>query len=84
MRLKKSEMKKWLTWLADYAPVCQACNKQQAVEAHHLYYGAYKNDTLLISVCRDCHNWCHANKKISQKRFDKTVKTNWEKYKEMK
>lgn len=80
MRLKPYGFKKWATWLANHASTCQICGRAKAVEAHHVIYGAYKDDTRLISVCRECHMWCHANKKESQSKYSDLAKKNWELY----
>jgi len=40
MRMARNDMGEWVRWLAGYAPVCQVCNAQRAIEAHHLYFGA--------------------------------------------
>lgn len=79
MRLSRHNFSKWSAWLANHAPICQICGRTKAVEAHHVLYGAYKDDSTLISVCRPCHMWCHANKKESQKYWG-LAKKNWETY----
>ena len=81
--MARNDMGEWVRWLAGYAPVCQVCNAQRAIEAHHLYFGCYgadKDDTRLLSVCRECHMWCHRNKKLSQARFGALAIDNWETY----
>lgn len=53
-------------------PMCQAhiqgiCTNQ-ATECHHKYSGKDRNqyfvdETTWIAICRNCHNWIHANSK---------------------
>ena len=49
-------------------PICWHCDKQQAVDIHHIIakkMGAVKNNRLnridnLFPLCRDCHNQAHS------------------------
>lgn len=73
-------------FLAETYPACQICGWRRAVEAHHVVYGCYganKDDRKQISVCRECHLWCHANKHESIEKFESLADENWEKYKQI-
>ena len=83
LRLSKKEYQRYVAWLNYTFKVCQICNQKQAQDAHHLRFGCYgadKDDTSLITVCRDCHEWCHQNKHESQEKYEHIAKNNWEKY----
>jgi len=83
MKLSKKALKQYKAYLAQEYPLCQICNQKQAQDAHHLRFGCYgagKDDTSLIAVCRKCHEWSHANKHESQERYEHIAKENWEKY----
>lgn len=53
-RLPKSQFDKYLSHLVAKEPNCQICHSK-AIEAHHLLFGAYKDDRTLTTVCRLCH-----------------------------
>ena len=79
MRLSKAEFEKFKNFLAYEHPMCQICGAQ-AVEAHHVIYGCYKDDRKQISVCRACHQWCHAHKKKSIEKYERIADENWAEY----
>ena len=82
-KLSKTALKRYKQWLALKYPICQICNQKQAQDAHHLRFGCYgadKDDTSLIAVDRECHEWCHQNKHESQEKYEHIAKENWEKY----
>ena len=63
MRMNKKEIKAYMLWVVnERAPVCQRCGAQTQ-DAHHVAYGAYKDDRYLVALCRPCHQWAHANKR---------------------
>jgi len=83
MKLSKPALRRYVAWLALEHPICQICNKRPSVDAHHLIFGCYgadKNDTKLIAVCRKCHEYCHANKHESQHKYLEIANSNWSKY----
>lgn len=64
---------------------CQICHKEHIADFHHLFYGSYgadKDDRTLIGVCRECHEWCHANKVKSQERYEHIAQDNWRYFQE--
>lgn len=64
MRLPKKEVITHMRWTVNtYA--CQRCGAS-ADDAHHVTYGAYKDDRYLVALCRPCHEWAHKNKKEGQ------------------
>ena len=82
-KLSKPALKKYRQWLALEYPLCQICHKQPIADAHHLLFGCYgadKDDSSQIAVCRDCHNYCHANKKESQDKYLEIAKNNFKRY----
>lgn len=82
-RLSKKENENFREFLAETYPACQICGWRRAVEAHHVVYGCYganKDDRKQISVCRECHDWCHANKKESIEKFESLADENWREY----
>jgi hypothetical protein len=86
MKLSKNKLKNYQMYLADKYPLCQiratGCTVQ-VQDTHHLFYGCFgadKDDTSLICVCRNCHEWAHKNKKLSQKVFSNRVKKNWDNF----
>lgn len=82
-RLSKQENENFREFLAETYPACQICGWRRAVEAHHVVYGCYganKDDRKQISVCRECHLWCHANKKESIEKFESLADENWREY----
>ena len=82
-RLSKKEYRRYVAWLNYTFKVCQICNQKQAQDAHHLRFGCYgadKDDTSLIAVCRDCHNWCHKNKQESKDKYKDIASSNWRSY----
>lgn len=78
-KLSKTQFDKYLSHLVNKEPNCQICHSK-AVEAHHLIFGAYKDDKTIISVCRECHQWCHANKHESIEKFMHIAQENWKAY----
>jgi len=82
-KLSMYEYNEFRIFVATMHPECQVCGKQ-AHDLHHLRYGRYgadKDDRSLLSVCRDCHLWCHKNKKESQEKYMSVVDKNWEDFK---
>lgn len=45
--------------------LCQACLSKDAQDVHHITYANFGKEFCfeLMSVCRDCHNLLHENKK---------------------
>ena len=89
-RLKTKEMRQYQNWLIEKYPNCQAklhgC-EYEAIESHHVLFGSFgadKDDTRLISVCRACHTWCHAHKKLSQELLLHVAEFNWMQYTKFK
>ena len=81
MRMTKPQIKAYMWWIVnELSPVCQICESAPSDDAHHILYGAYKDDRYLIACCRACHMWCHANKKLSQIRYGALAKENYEIY----
>jgi len=81
MRMPKKQIKEYMHWIVnELSPLCQVCESAPSDDAHHLYFGAYKDDRYLLAVCRTCHQWCHANKKLSQLRYGAVVEENYEIY----
>jgi hypothetical protein len=86
VRLKPKELKTYRIYLAERYRTCQIGAKGCTgipEDTHHLIFGCYganKDDTSLICVCRSCHNWAHANKHLSQYKFLETAKKNWSDY----
>lgn len=78
-RLSKAEYKKYRTWLADYQPRCQICNKI-ADDIHHVLFGAYKDDRTLVSLCREHHAEAHKDKKAWESVLLPIAHENWEAY----
>ena len=85
-RLEKKELQQYQYWLKETYPKCQAqlngC-EHETIEAHHVLFGSFgadKDDTLLMCVCRACHMWCHSNKKLSQELFLHVAISNWKQY----
>ena len=85
-KLQKNEFKSYRNWLWETFTSCQAkldnCNGD-VVDAHHVLfgcYGAYKDDTLQICICRNCHEWAHKNKALSQELFLHVARENWKQY----
>lgn len=76
MRMSRSQLRKFRVFLAQTHPQCQICGAQ-AVEAHHVIYGCYKDDAKQISVCRACHEWCHAHKHESIEKYERLADENW-------
>lgn len=79
-RLPQEQYQEYRTYLEEKFPICQRCNRNPTQDTHHLLYGNYgadKNDKALICVCRDCHTWFHANKRLGQEQFIHTVRVNW-------
>lgn len=58
-------------------PVCQLCESNLSIEAHHSRYGAYKDDKTLIAVCRQCHQMAHSNKHKWEKLLLPIADLNW-------
>ena len=84
-RLTKSENIRFRNWIFDNVKTCQICQAKPPEDNHHLNYGCYgadKNDTVQIAVCRACHMWCHSNKRISQQRYEHIARNNWKRYNE--
>ena len=84
-RLSKSNLKQYQQHLAETYPICQVCHEKPTQDLHHLFFGCYgadKDDTSLIAVCRDCHEWLHKNKHEGQEKFKWLAKDNWEGYNE--
>lgn len=85
-RLEVKEMQKYQVWLKENFPKCQAQLKgceHETVEAHHVLFGSFgadKDDTRVIGICRACHCWCHAHKKLSQELLLHVARENWMKY----
>jgi len=85
-RLEKKEMERYKQWLSKTYPMCQAqlngCDGD-TVDAHHVLFGSFgadKDDRRLMCVCRACHSWCHANKKLSKELFLHVAISNWKQY----
>ena len=63
-------------------PICWGCNRQQAVDIHHLIpkgMGGVKNNRLnridnLFPVCRSCHDHAHRDKSINEEWKAKLLK----------
>jgi len=79
-RLSKSEYKKYSLWVWEQYPICEICKSAATDDVHHLEYGAYKDDTSIYPVCRSCHEWCHKNKKESQRLYLEKAKKIWRSY----
>jgi len=82
-KLPPKELQQYQFWLEKNHPICQAniggC-EHKAIEAHHVLFGCYgadKDDKTQISVCRSCHEWCHAHKANSQELFLHVARKNW-------
>lgn len=89
-KLPSKELQQYQFWLKENHPQCQAklngC-EHQTIEAHHVLFGSFgadKDDTRLISVCRACHCWCHAHKKLSQELLLHVAEFNWMQYTKFK
>ena len=78
-RLSKSEYEKYRTWLADYQPRCQVCNRI-ADDTHHVLFGAYKDDRTLVSLCRRHHQMAHNEKDLFQELLLPIAQENWSNY----
>ena len=83
-RLPKNEMKSYCWYMQHNHPNCQICG-YKADDLHHLFYGSYgadKDDRYLISVCRDCHKYCHDNKHQSKVQYIHIANANYQSFKE--
>ena len=78
-RLSKTEYEKYRTWLADYQPRCQVCNRI-AHDTHHVLFGAYKDDRTLVSLCREHHSQAHKDKKAWESVLLPIAQENWSNY----
>lgn len=85
-KLQKTELRKYQLWLIEKHPNCQAklhgC-EHKAIESHHVLFGCYgadKDDTTMLRVCRSCHQWAHKNKALSQELFLHVAHKNWADY----
>ena len=80
MRMNKKEIKAYMLWVVnERAPVCQRCGAQTQ-DAHHILYGAYKDDRYLVGLCRSCHDWAHRNKRESQATLLRLGEANYKLY----
>lgn len=81
MRMSKKEIISYMRWMvSEHAPVCQRCGEASTDDAHHLRYGAYKDDRYLVSVCRPCHEWFHQNKRKGIDAYESVAIENYEIY----
>ena len=67
MRLTRSKNKTYQLRLLEAYPLCQICEKQQSIECHHVRYGRFgadKDDSKQIAVCRECHQWWRRNQEL--------------------
>jgi len=79
--MPKAEILDYMRWMVnEHAPVCQRCGEASTDDAHHLLYGAYKDDRYLISVCRSCHEWFHKNKRKGIDSYEVLAIENYENY----
>ena len=81
-RLPKEEYQRYYAYILDRYPICQVCESNYAIEAHHTLYGAYKDDKTLIAVCRQCHQIAHSNKHKWEKLLLPIAYLNWLEFKE--
>lgn len=85
-KLPSKELQQYQFWLKENNPQCQAklngC-EHQTIEAHHVLFGSFgadKDDRYLLCVCRNCHEWAHKNKTLSQELFLHVARENWKQY----
>jgi len=86
-RLERKDLQNYQKWLKDNHPTCQAKANDKcehySIDLHHVLFGCYgadKDDTRLISVCRSCHEFCHKNKALSKELFLHVARDNWKQY----
>lgn len=56
--------------------VCQVCEDKEGVDFHHPKYGKFgadKDDTCQVLVCRECHDLCHREKHGAMNRIAEHV-----------
>ena len=83
MRLTKSENRAYQLRLLEAHPLCQICEEQQSIECHHVRYGRFgadKDDSKQIAVCRERHQWCHAHKHESIEKYEEVADENWQRF----
>lgn len=83
MKLSRAENLKFRQFLAYEHPVCQICGKAPSDDANHVVFGCYgadKDDSKQIAVCRECHQWCHAHKKGSIEKYEEVADENWQRF----
>ena len=85
-KLPSKELQQYQFWLKENHQKCQAklhgC-EHEAIESHHVLFGCYgadKDDTTMLRVCRSCHQWAHKNKALSQELFLHVAHKNWADY----
>ncbi len=65
-KMSKTENKLFHDYIIDSCnEVCQICEDRGGVDFHHPKYGKFgadKDDTCQILVCRECHDQCHKDK----------------------
>ena len=81
-RLPKEEYQRYYAYIMAKYPICQVCDSNHSIEAHHTLYGAYKDDKTLVAVCRQCHQIVHSNKHKWEKLLLPIAKKNWLEFKE--
>lgn len=74
-------MKKYIKTYKDYfgycddePVICEWCNKNKAVDVHHIKFRSQKKDDTignLAGLCRICHNNCHKKLISSEALFKK-------------
>jgi len=64
--------------------ICQLCNEAEGADFHHTLWGCYganKDDSRQILVCRKCHELCHKEKHgVVNTIAIKISELNWKEY----
>lgn len=67
--LRSDEWQQKRKVVIDRDPICRICEKQHTKDVHHLTYVRFQCenvDTDLVGVCRQCHNYIHKHRFLSE------------------